>query len=521
LLARGNRRIIAAMKSRWPWAVAVAATLRLYDLGGQEFWTDEATVLQAARWPWRTLAAYFHVDPHPPLFYLLVRALAACGLHGEFGLRLISAIAGIGTVAILAWFLARRFGDGPALVGGLLMAVNPLHVWASQELRGMALAGFFVALASALQDVRTPSLGRGAACRAPTTTAEGGCSTQMAATVALGAALYTHYYALLAVPVFLVAGRAGRRTALGAALLFSPWLVMFPSQAKAVAAFRTGESVGRNAFEAALYANAGHFPWAWPTWTGLLDGWPQHRYSAYGLAALLLLAPIFALAGSPKAARRLAAMWVAPTALALGASTFAPMFAPKYLAVFAPFLAAAAGVGFCELRGRRRWPARALLAAALIVPLWSLIDLYANPQFRKPAWRAAFAPLAATFTPADRLVFYCAQDGHDARLYWTGAAPVVDLFADSAAARDAAPYAVRRAMQPLTAPDAGRVALVDLNGALFRRVREPGIALLTAARGAPRTVEVQPSMGVRLLIFDLPRRPESATVQTEADRGFP
>jgi mannosyltransferase len=120
----------------------LAAFTRLWGLGAQSLWMDEAFSHLFATLPpgmaWETMA----VDAvHPPLYYLLLRPWLALGGGSELALRFPSAVAGVLTVAILYraerhWLGRRTAGWAP-----LLLALNPYHVWYSQEARMYALLG--------------------------------------------------------------------------------------------------------------------------------------------------------------------------------------------------------------------------------------------------------------------------------------------------------------------------------------------------------------------------------------------
>ncbi len=478
-------------QARWWHPLVPAAALRLYDLGGQSYWTDEAITVQAALWPWSKLIAFWRVDPHPPLHYLLIRVLERLGGAGEGWLRLSSALAGIAAVALVCWMLYRQHGDRVAFVGGLLMALCPLHVWTSQELRAPALAGLFVAVAIY------------GLIRMEQTAGERG---QWISGVGLLLAFYTHYYALLLVPLFLFASRPVRRVTAVALLGFAPWLVFLSSQLGAALGFRASTHLRRNVVETLLYANAGHFPWQWPTWANLLSGMLHHHFYAYVVLALVLVSPIFVLAlFSGRDGWRFVRWYVAPTLLALLAGLCLPLFSPKYLAPFLPFLGAAAGIGYWRLRAQRRLWANSLLTAALLVPLISLVDHYANPVFRQTPWRDRLPALTANLTPRDRVVFYSATEAADARFYLDRRLVAFDLWPDYASAQDAVADELKTRLKELVDRRITHVVLVDLNGAAYRRTRELAVEQLNRTRPLIDDIELQPAMGVHWLVWGPPR----------------
>jgi len=174
-----------------------ALLLRLYRLGWQGLWFDEAYTLFIARMPaveaWRALV----VDGvHPPLFYALQKAALALG-QSEFALRLPSAVFGAAAVP-LVYILGRRWaGWGTGALAALLLALSPFHLWTSQDARMYSLLAALALACMLTFDgvLRRPGLATGAAF------------------VALSALAYlTHYFALMLPLVQLVYLAANLRT---------------------------------------------------------------------------------------------------------------------------------------------------------------------------------------------------------------------------------------------------------------------------------------------------------------------
>ncbi|MEW6568839.1 MAG: glycosyltransferase family 39 protein [Chloroflexota bacterium] len=118
---------------------AVALAIRLYRLGEQSLWFDEAYTAWIARLPlsraWEALLAD---GVHPPLFYLL--QMVAKGWAGsELGLRLPSALLGATAVLMLFLLADRWLGRPAAWLAGLLAALSPFQVWHSQDARMYAM----------------------------------------------------------------------------------------------------------------------------------------------------------------------------------------------------------------------------------------------------------------------------------------------------------------------------------------------------------------------------------------------
>jgi len=113
----------------------LAGGLRLFKLGSQSLWTDEllsywafTSTPQAPYWK------KFLYDVHAPLYNLFLHFWSMVSLN-EFWLRLPSALAGTTAVIVLYRWLRGFLGERISLTAALLMAVNPMHLYYSQEMR--------------------------------------------------------------------------------------------------------------------------------------------------------------------------------------------------------------------------------------------------------------------------------------------------------------------------------------------------------------------------------------------------
>ncbi len=120
--------------------VALGTVLRLYRIGAQPLWLDEASSLRFARlslaqlWSWSSI-----VDPgNPPLYYSVLHGWLRFG-DSEAALRIPSMVFGVLTIP-LVYALGRTIRDHRlGLVAALLFAISPFQVWYSQEARGYSL----------------------------------------------------------------------------------------------------------------------------------------------------------------------------------------------------------------------------------------------------------------------------------------------------------------------------------------------------------------------------------------------
>lgn len=197
--------------------LALAIGLRLYNLGAAPLWYDEAFTDLATRLPLKEMMQALAGDVHPPAHYLLIWGMQRLGLSGPTGLRLLSALASIGSV-ILAGYLARiitKDNWAETITIGL-MAFAPMNLHYAQEARMYALLQLLVLIG--LISIYKELWGL------------------LAATAAL--AMLTHTYGLfyavaLAVAALVVAGPKWRKIIPSfclAGLIWLPWGVVMLNQ---------------------------------------------------------------------------------------------------------------------------------------------------------------------------------------------------------------------------------------------------------------------------------------------------
>lgn len=133
--------------ARLVWAVAVlGGLLRFYGYDRLSLWLDEGFTVMFARLPWdQVLGLRGAYDPHPPIYYALVKL--ASMLAPEVGAgRLLSVIAGTLTIPVVYVMGRKLFNPWAGLAASVVVALSPLHVWYSQEARQYAVAFLPVAL---------------------------------------------------------------------------------------------------------------------------------------------------------------------------------------------------------------------------------------------------------------------------------------------------------------------------------------------------------------------------------------
>jgi mannosyltransferase len=151
---RRTLRAWVASRSRAFWIVAgitaLAAALRFATLGVQSYHHDE--VVTASRVLRDGFGHAMHAvwvgESTPPVYYALAWVWTQLVGTGEFGLRTISAAAGVLTVPVAYAIGVELRGRRAGLWAAALVAVNPMMLWYSQEARAYALVALFGALSA-------------------------------------------------------------------------------------------------------------------------------------------------------------------------------------------------------------------------------------------------------------------------------------------------------------------------------------------------------------------------------------
>jgi 4-amino-4-deoxy-L-arabinose transferase-like glycosyltransferase len=201
--------------------LGLACLLRFPSLTLNSLWIDELFVANAVRYDWGYLFAELQGDVHPPLFAIGAKVWASAFGPSDLTLRVFAALLGAAAVPGAWWLLRRPLGEPTALATALLLAAQPSHVVASQELRPYAVG----VLASLL-------LLRQALLCAEATDSRSSVALGLASAIAM----YLHYafapLVLAALVVVLMSGvdsmrertKAVARAAGLASVLYLPWL---------------------------------------------------------------------------------------------------------------------------------------------------------------------------------------------------------------------------------------------------------------------------------------------------------
>lgn len=406
------------MTNRISWLIVllVAFALRLYQLDSQSIWWDEGHSIEMASAPIASIPTLPGMDVHPPGYFVLLHQWLALAGRSEFGLRYLSVVFSVMTVA-----LAVRFGRAlsppgggsrlPLLVG-LLTALSPLYVAYAQEVRMYAVVTFW-ALASVYFLWR---LALGGAGDRPWLWA--------GYVLATAASLYTHYFTVflllfenLAWLVWTLSGPAGAgwgaRRARAASWLAAQVgvLVLFAPQLF-IALRQVTSYVNPNLAPPAAADFLGR---SWQAYTVGLAIRPDLARWAMWAALLALALALGALLGRRSARRGIAAPflffagWLGlPLAAYFLVLQRQPSFEPRYMMLVTPalFLGLAFGLSALGAGGVGRRPAGAVLAwlgglSLLAAFGLGLASYFGDADFQKDDSAAVAAWLAAETTPND------------------------------------------------------------------------------------------------------------------------
>ena len=373
---------------------ALGAVLRFATLGAQSYHHDEiVTASRVLRVGFgHAMDAVGFSESAPPLYYALAWLWTQVAGTGEWGLRSLSAVAGVVTIPV-AFFVGRELrGERAGLLAAALVAVNPMLLWYSQEARAYSLLCLFCAL-SLLYCVRAMDRERGAK----------GDRRDFVLWGAFSAlALATHYFAVfpLIAEVVLLWRRRGR------AMLPGLWIVGLMAAVLAPLAYHQMSyghaewigkfSLGHRLGEVAISFMVGEI--------GDIIGRVETPEPA--LLPLALVAAAFvllALRGTREDKRTAAipllvgaAAILIPLLLALGPGGKDFVLARNLLPALLPLLAALA-VALTVARARRLGGAIATLL--LVYSLGFCVWATASPDLRKPDWKAVAEHLGEPDTP--------------------------------------------------------------------------------------------------------------------------
>ena len=380
---------------------AVAAALRWYRIDAQSLWYDEGISAHQLTRSFPEILRAAALDTHPPLYYWSLKAWADAFGSSELALRSLSAAWGVLAV-VLTFLLGRRlFGTLAGTLAALLLAVSPLSVYYSQEVRMYSQVTALGLLSAYAYLERRYWL-----------YALAGLATLYSQYLGAAMLIALNLHALL------WWGCQSRREWLywlganaAVALGFLPWLPTFIDQQSHAlnVSPRTPEGLGLGT----LTAYGG----------GLAQG---DLVLAMG-AVLCVLALIGAVLERNRRASSLALLlWLLPFGLVLFLGFRSGLFELRYLVLGMPGLVLLSGVGIVRLT---HFPVLAVpLAVAACVPaLLGLQTQYFDPALARDNYRGLVADIVKDAQPTDAVVLSAPNQVEIFTYYYHGNLPLVGL----------------------------------------------------------------------------------------------
>ena len=443
----------------------VGLGLRLYRLGAESLWYDETVSVFLASKSIPELLAHTAGDIHPPGYYLLLhgwRALAQPSV--AFGLEFLyawpSLFCGV-LIGALTYSIARRLTDPRvALVALWLTAINPFHLWYSQEVRmytlgaacGMVCFWALILYYSQFTSLKTVNK---SALIVHSTTAVPAAAYVLAAAVGL----YTlYYFAFLLIALNVIAllmlwqlwkvnvidtfnaaiGWLG--TQIVAFLLWLPWFPIFWRQATdpPVPPWRTmptsiwevlrdiSESLGL-LFIGQSAPGAGAWQWGIFALITFLIARAYHRSHAVSDAAFpTRLAQRHSALPTPYSLLLLYIL-IPIAALHLLTLTVTPLYFARYVFTYAPPFTILLAMAICQGLSTQRWRIVARISIVAVLCGLSIANFWFAPRFRADTHRTAVASLAGGWRPGDVILANAGWSYTALTTYWpTVATSVTD-----------------------------------------------------------------------------------------------
>ncbi|WP_082682222.1 glycosyltransferase [Haloferax profundi] len=411
--------------------LVVAMALRIGALTRWSLWLDEIyTVTFRAAVPIGELLV-IPWDPHPPLYFVLLRLWMSVAGQTQFGAGLFSVVFSVATVGMVYLLAGRLYDDLTGLVAASLVTVSTMHIHFGRTIRMYSLLTFLI-LASWYTYLHLPERNRWSAL------------TYLVVTIAM---LYTHVYAvfvLLAQHGYTLLTESSREfkrrwiaLQVAVSLLYLPWVYVLSQQVlgQVADAERAGTAISwipapstellRDTF--LMFAG---FPSYYPIFN---DSWV-----AWGAALVVLLTInvtiMFAIVNYEPAddgrieyhlvdlgrGSLLAMFFIVPIAVPFVLSyVLFPIYFPRYaLAASLPLLVLVAR-GLVNLEYQPMW--RAVFSVVLVAgAITTGVGYYAGDTVED--WDGSVSDVSANISPDDLLVIQPFWVENDVTYYYGGPA---------------------------------------------------------------------------------------------------
>ncbi|GAB4455198.1 MAG: hypothetical protein Kow00120_24820 [Anaerolineae bacterium] len=394
-LAGHPRTPLTAQLGACVGVLALAFVLRMVALDGLALRGDEAFAVLGWTGPLADLLGETAaVEPQPPLTFAVFSGWVTFAGDSELAVRYLSVLSGVAGVAAVYAIGRRVLGVWGGALAALLMALNPFHVWHSQDARSYAL---WTALSALAVWLMLRALARGDR------------RDWAAYVVAQAAAAYTFYLelALLAFQNVYVLVTRRRDPA-----RLRRWFVAQGMVALILALWYLQPRLWANDYvgTAGGFDPAGVLTWVVPS---LVFGQTLPPGMADWVWVVVWALVVAGLVVAWRADRArfvfLASYAGAPLVLLSALALVQPIFRPRYILASSPaYMLMLAGLvlALARWRGlsarRRAYLVGGLWSGLLLVMGLGLWHHYTNPMYRKsPDWRGLVAFLEARVAPGD------------------------------------------------------------------------------------------------------------------------
>ncbi len=126
--------------------ILIGAFLRLYHLGTQSIWFDEAFSVWVSKLAVPQMVQATAADVHPPLYYVLLHYWITVFGTSESAVRLLSALFGVLAIPMIYVLGRQLFNEEAGLVAALILALSSFNIQYSQETRMYSLMALLALL---------------------------------------------------------------------------------------------------------------------------------------------------------------------------------------------------------------------------------------------------------------------------------------------------------------------------------------------------------------------------------------
>ena len=421
--------------------IILGFTLRFVGLGVHSLWVDELLTLKNAHIGEPGILSWVKQNLQGPAISLMMHYWAGLGTT-EVVLRLPFAVAGALTIPATYLLVRELAGRWTGLSTAFLLALSPIHIWYSQEIRGYAFVMLFSVLATYFfVEWRKEGSPR---------------SLALYALMVFGGLLCNLSMAFLALVHFLYLLLRRRRpreiawwlAAMCVVLIaFSPWLQEIMARVhpervvtgEVETSLISGSELSAMAIPYSVYV----FGVGYTLGPSKRDLQVEREASLRRDAPYILLGTVAAgipllvgLVGAARSDRNLLTLvllWLAVPALVVTvlAARNIRVFNPRYLLVALPAYVLLLGTGAARM-SRTRFAV--LLLPLLIAVTLSIHNYYSDPHYAKDDFRAAAQAIRADYRPGDTVVGVYSSEPLE--FYLSGLADVHVYSRDDMASRE-------------------------------------------------------------------------------------